>query len=198
MIKVKPYVFTFIFFFLLAGFSFAEDNPEGEVQKIVSGSNLLVQVYQEPDLSGKYVVSEEGILYFPLIEKIQADGLTLDQLRTKLVQELKRFIVNPHVTVQLSEEKGGVSSQRTTVLIFGEVRQQGAQEVPPDGTTLLHVLALSGGFSDVANPGRVHVVSMSDGKKITRYVNVGDILTGRREDLVVHRGDVVFVPESFF
>jgi len=78
------------------------------------------------------------------------------------------------------------------------VKQQGAQEVPPDGTTLLHVLALSGGFSDVANPGRVHVVSMSDGKKITRYVNVGDILTGRREDLVVHRGDVVFVPESFF
>jgi len=165
--------------------------------RIEAGSHLLIQVYQEPDLTGTYEVSEEGMVYFPLVEEIRAEGLTLEEFRLNLIQELKRFIVNPHITVQYEEEVQDLAAA-TAVLVLGNVRNQGAQEVPPNGTTLLRVIARSGGFSQLADPGRVSVVSVGNGERTTRYYNVHDILRGRKEDPMVNRGDIVFVPESFF
>jgi len=173
----------------------AQEGVRSEGQAIGVGSNLVIQVYQEPDLTGIYRVSEEGVVHFPLVEEVQAEGLTLTEFRTALIYKLQKFIVKPHVSIKFEEEMEVVED---TILILGKVRSQGAQEAPLGGSTLLNIIARAGGLVATADPGRVSVVRVRDGNKTTHYYNLRDILNGRKDDPEVKRGDIIYVPESFF
>jgi polysaccharide export outer membrane protein len=66
------------------------------------GDKLKIKVFDEPDLSGDFQIDEQGKIAFPLIGEIKASGLTLDQFRQSLIQQLQDgYIRTPRITADI-------------------------------------------------------------------------------------------------
>src|SRR5262245_56202808 len=65
---------------------------------------LTITVYGHADLSRDYPVGQDGVLPFPLLDRVQAAGLTTRALAAQLTERLEKdYLVNPHVIVTVKE-----------------------------------------------------------------------------------------------
>lgn len=87
------------------------------------------------------------------------------------------------------------------VFVFGEVRTPGALQVKmSENITILQAIAQAGGTTEDAAKTRV-IVKRKDpatGKEKEIKVNIKDIIKGKKPDLPLCEGDVVYVPETIF
>src|SRR5690348_18510241 len=60
---------------------------------------LAINFWKDKDLSADVVVRPDGRISLPLLNDVVAAGLTPDALREKLVQQAKRFVMDPTATV---------------------------------------------------------------------------------------------------
>jgi polysaccharide export outer membrane protein len=153
--------------------------PHGAyVYRLGPGDALNISVYEQPDLTGKYVIDGSGGLAFPLIGRVQAGGKTGDEVRNVIAVELNNgFLVNPKVTVQ-------VASYRP-YYILGEVGKPGSYPYV-EGLTVREAVAVAGGFSKIAHQDhiRVHHAGGTAGDSVDEtpddFVEPGDTLTVER------------------
>lgn len=118
-------------------------------QGLAAGDKLKLDVFREKDLSGEYVVNDEGNLSLPLVGSVKAAGKTLPDLRKEL-------------TVLLSE--GYVRDARITldvvsfrpIYILGEV-QKPREYSFAEGMSVFALVAKAGGFTYRANQGVAHI-----------------------------------------
>jgi polysaccharide biosynthesis/export protein len=136
-----------------------------------------ISVWKEPDLS------------LPLLNDVQAAGLTPTQLATQITTSLNKFLTNPQVTVIVS----AINSQR--IFILGEVSKPGAFPLLP-GMTILQGLSSAGGFTPYANVKKIYVLRQQNGKQEKDYFNYRDVIDGKQpgENLVLRAGDTIVVP----
>src|SRR6185295_7780201 len=81
---------------------------------------LLIQVFDQPDLGGKYTVETDGTFTFPMVGRVKAGALTLRGFERELKARLADgYFKNPQITVAIEQYR----SQR--VFVMGEVRQPG-------------------------------------------------------------------------
>ncbi|MGA7960369.1 MAG: polysaccharide biosynthesis/export family protein, partial [Candidatus Acidiferrales bacterium] len=125
----------------------------------------------------------------PLLNDVQAAGLTPDQLATKVTEELKKYVTNPQVTVIVT----AINSQR--VYILGEVTRPGAFPLLP-GMTVLQALSSAGGFTQFAKVKSIFVRRLQDGKESKYLFNYKDVIGGKRpeQDILLKAGDTIVVP----
>src|SRR5690606_24632757 len=99
-----------------------------------TGDMIRVSVYNQPDLSGDFVLDGEGRFYMPLIGSVKAEGQTPAKLERQLVGMLKPdFLVNPRVFIQVLNYR--------PYYLLGEVK--GTGEFPYiAGMTYLRAIAL--------------------------------------------------------
>jgi polysaccharide export outer membrane protein len=90
--------------------------------------------------------------------------------------------------------------QAIAVTVLGAVNSPGVHKLPVgDGATLLKAVALAGGLNERASKKGIQIKrSENDGSETVIKVNLGDILSGKKPDVVLREGDVVVVRESFF
>ncbi len=90
--------------------------------------------------------------------------------------------------------------QAIAVTVLGAVNTPGVHKLPVgDGATLLKAVALAGGLNERASKKGIQIKrSENDGTETVIKVNLGEILSGKRSDVVLREGDVVVVKESFF
>ncbi|HEX2695693.1 MAG TPA: polysaccharide biosynthesis/export family protein [Acidobacteriota bacterium] len=91
--------------------------------------------------------------------------------------------------------------QMINIFVFGEVRNPGALQVKMSKrTTLLQAIAQAGGPIEGAARGGVTIKrkDRKTGKEIKMKVNLKDVIKGKRPDIELLEGDVIFVPESIF
>jgi len=107
--------------------------------RIGPGDVLNLFVLGEENMNKTYTVSANGLITLPLLGNIQAEGLTVSQLDTKITELLaKDYLVDPQVTVEL------VKFRLQRVSIAGAVRQPGSYELTGD-SRVLNVLLTAGG-----------------------------------------------------
>jgi polysaccharide export outer membrane protein len=166
----------------MAGTTF---NRQGDY--IIGGTDQLsVKVFGEEKMSGPYTVAPTGVLSFPLIGFIQAEGLTSIQLEGKLQQALRPYIKSPRVTVVVT------SRDSYQVFFSGEVTRPGALKLE-NKTTLVQGLAAAGGLTKFASGRIVLLRHFADGQ-VQRYATTHQqLLSGknRLDRFVLERGDVV-------
>ena len=160
---------------------------------------LRIDVFNQPDLSGRYTVGTDGALSFPLIGRIAASGTTLRKFEQALTDSLAAgYLRNPRVSVTVEDYQ----SQR--VFIVGEVRQPGAYPLAGE-LRLLELLALAGSVTAsaaeqvvVVRAGTEGPVLPEDGAGVeTVRVELGALQNGDlSENLALRHGDTVFVPEA--
>jgi len=148
-----------------------------------------VAVWKEPDVSRVVPVRPDGKISLPLLNDMQAAGLTPAQLGAQITASLKKYVTDPQVTVIVT----AINSQRFYIL--GEVTRPGAFPLLP-GTTVLRGLSSAGGFTQFAKLKGVYVLRLEDGKQVKYPFNYKDVVSGKHpeQDIVLKAGDTIIVP----
>jgi polysaccharide biosynthesis/export protein len=150
---------------------------------------LDVNVWKEPDMTRSVPVRPDGKISLPLINDVQAAGLTPQQLASSLTEKLRKFLTDPQVTVIVTT----INSQR--VYVVGEVLRAGGFTLTP-GMTVLQVLANAGGFTTFANVKKIHVMRVVNGKHTEIPFNYREVIKGDNPDqnIKLEPGDTIVVP----
>lgn len=171
----------------------AEGNAPGAPDYLIGPQDLLkLDVFGVESLSKRSVrVNASGQIFLPLIGRVQAAGLTGEQLAADIAARLaKDYLQNPQVTIFIEE----FTSQRVTVV--GAVKNPGV--FPVKGrTTLLQAVASAGGSTNVADLGSVKILrTQPDGTRKTLDFDLGAIRDGQAPDPEIRGEDVVQVDTS--
>jgi polysaccharide biosynthesis/export protein len=150
---------------------------------------LRIDVWKEPEISRTTPVRPDGRISLPLLNDVQAAGLTPTQLANVITEGLRKFVTNPQVTVGVTE----INSRR--VYVTGEVLKPGAFPLQA-GMTVLQALTSSGGFTQFAKVKGIYVLRTEDGKQVKHPFNYKDVVSGKHPELniLIQPGDIIVVP----
>jgi polysaccharide export outer membrane protein len=150
---------------------------------------LSITVWHEPDLTNRVTVRPDGKIGIPLLNDVQASGLTPKQLQEQITEGLKKFVSGPQVSVVVQE----IHSQ--IVYITGAVARPG---VYPLGRplTVMEVLVRSGGLTEFAKSEEIQVLRKEGGKLRRLRFNYKQFAEGKnyQQDISLRSGDMIIVP----
>lgn len=159
----------------------AADVDGDTAYRLGSGDRIKVTVYGHEDLSGEFELDSEGTVAMPLIQDVQAGGLTVTELERAVTDKLSPdFLKHPRVSIEVLNYR--------PFYILGEVREPGSYPYV-NGMTLIKAVAMAGGYTYRARTSKV---------KITRPGNETQVEIQADPDTLVMPGDVIEVPERFF
>jgi polysaccharide biosynthesis/export protein len=150
---------------------------------------LTIDVWKEPEISRTVPVRRDGKISLPLLNDLQAAGLTPTQLGAEIVERLRPTIVHPQVTVIVAQ----MTSQR--IYILGQVTRGGAYPLVPE-MTVMQALSVAGGFTPYANVKKIHVIRSENGTEKMFPLNYKEVSSGRKTEQNIHLkpGDTIVVP----
>lgn len=157
--------------------------------KIGPQDMLQIDVWKEPEITRLVPVRPDGKISLPLLNDVQAAGLTPMELANVISDGLKKYINNPQVTVSVST----INSRR--VYVTGEVTKPGAFPLLPN-MTVLQALTSAGGFTQFAKIKSIYVLR-TDGAKQTKIpFNYKAVVGGKKpeDNIELQPGDTVVVP----
>src|ERR1700678_3766299 len=157
---------------------------------IIGAQDVLdISVWKEPEVSRVVPVRPDGKISLPLLNDVQAAGLTPSQLAAQITVSLKKYVTSPQVTVIVAT----INSQR--VYIIGEVLRPGAFPMLP-GMNVLQGLSSAGGFTQFAKTKSIYVLRMENGKQQKYPVNYKEVVSGKHpdQDILLKAGDTIVVP----
>jgi len=174
------------------GFSFAEniDNIDNENEYVIGPTDILeIQVWREPTLSRTVPVRPDGKITLPLLDDIQAAGLTPLQLKAKLEKALAKFINNPKVSVSVQEIKS------KKIYVLGQVNTPGEYPLRHN-MTVMQALSLAGGLAEWADAGNIVIIRNENGKQKRIKFNYKKVLKGKdlEKNIFLEPGDTIVVP----
>jgi len=129
---------------------------------IQPGDIIQIRVFNQPDMSTKAKVREDGKVSVPFLNDVVVAGQEPNALAKQLQAKLKEFINAPVVTVSLEE------ARPFSVAVMGELVKPGLYAVPPDAG-VLQALAAAGGFNQYASKDRIFVVRDSPDRARIRF-----------------------------
>ena len=147
---------------------------------------LLIHVWKEEAFTKTLPVRIDGKISLPLVDDIQAAGLTPLQLKEALTEKLKGFLESPTISVTVME------ANSFKVYISGEVKQPGVQNVRRE-LTLVKLIIMAGGFTEWANQKKILIIRKEKGAEKRITVNYTKIIEGEEPDVVIKSGDTIIV-----
>jgi polysaccharide export outer membrane protein len=148
---------------------------------------LDIQVWKNPELSRTVPVRPDGKVSLPLVNDIQAAGLTPTDLRDQLTTRLSEYLPSPEVAVIVRE----VHSVK--VAVVGAVKIPGRYEIKSP-TTVLELLAQAQGLTEFASRDRIVVLRQSGGTTTRIPFNYRKAGEGSDDNFFVRSGDIIVVP----
>jgi len=168
----------------------AESAAEAPADYIIGPEDVLSVVYwRDKDMTSEVAVRSDGKISLPLLNDVQAAGLTPKQLRDWLVEASKEYFEDPAVSV-------GVKLMNSRkVFITGEVHKPGPYPLVGP-TTVLELISLAGGLKDYADRKNILIVRNENGRQTSYLFNYKDVVSrknlGQNIELKPH--DTVIVP----
>lgn len=188
-------LFTASLFFMVVGVLFQSQAFSGEALEteppyiIGAGDVFKISVWKEPELSlDASMVRIDGKITFPLLDDIQALGITTMELKEVIEKRLASFVESPQVTVTLMDP----GSQKYYIL--GEVNNTGEYPILKK-LTILQAFSIAKGFTEWASKKEI-ILFRREGKteKIIR-VNYKDIIKGDfSNNVFIQADDTIVVP----
>lgn len=172
------------------GTASSSHNPTDLADYKIGPQDLLkIDVWKEDQLTRSVPVRPDGKITLPLLNDVQAAGLTPMELSRFIRDGLKKYLNEPQVTVTVAE----INSRR--IYVTGEVVRPGAYSLLPD-MTVLQALSTSGGFTQFARVKRIYVLRMENGKQVKHLFDYKEAISGKKaqDNLVLQPGDVIVVP----
>ncbi len=149
---------------------------------------LHIQVWKEADMTATLPVRPDGKISMPLLNDVQAAGLTPEKLAETLTEKLKKYIADPRVTVVVAQ----INSKR--IYLTGEVNKAGVMAMLPN-MTVLQALSTAG-LNQFAKTKGIYVLRMQNGKQEKLPVNYRKLVKGQdiEQNYLLQPGDTIVVP----
>jgi len=149
---------------------------------------LHVAVWKEADLTATLPVRPDGMISMPLLNDVQAAGLTPMQLAAVLTEKLKKYIATPRVTVVVTQMKP------ERIYVLGEVLRHEPISLQPN-MTMLQALATAG-FTPFANTKAIYLLRVENGQQQRIPFNYKQVMKGEAvaQNIVLKPGDTIVVP----
>ena len=82
--------------------SYLNSKKELEDYIIGVGDGLFIEFYPALELSGFFSVNEEGEVYLPRLNEVNASGLTTSELEELLEKNYSEFLIEPDIKVRIA------------------------------------------------------------------------------------------------
>ncbi|MBZ5667240.1 MAG: polysaccharide export protein [Acidobacteriia bacterium] len=167
----------------------AASSSQAAPEYVIGPEDVLhVAVWKEPDLTATLPVRPDGKISLPLLNDVQASGLTPQQLAGSLTEKLKKYIADPRVTVVVSQ----INSKR--IYLVGEVLHTGATPMLPN-MTVLQALS-NAGLNQFSNTKKIYVLRTENGKQQKLPVDYKRLVKGEKieQNYLLQPGDTIVVP----
>ena len=154
----------------------------GDSNKLGPNDRLRITVFGQPTLTGEYTLDGNGVLAFPLIGNVPANGVTTSQLQQAIAAKLKPdYMVNPNVSAEVIT--------RRPFYVIGEVQKPGNYSYVTS-LTAINAVAMAGGFTRRAKKNDFYIRRTSaDGQTVRVEAHSGTVL---------QPGDTLEVRERLF
>ena len=152
---------------------------------------LLINVWKNPELSVEIPVRSDGMISVPLIDDVQAEGLTPQELKQVISRELSEYIAAPDVTILVTQMNSRFVS------VVGEVQQDARIPLTRE-LRVLEAIAHVGGFSTFADRGDIRIVRRNaDGTEAEYRFDYNAYIRGKAPgtNIVLQPGDTIIVPD---
>ncbi len=152
-----------------------------------AGDMLRITVYDNPDLTTETRVTSDDTINFPLIGEVSVAGKSVPEAERMIASELGKqgFLRNPQVNILVTE----FLSQQVSIL--GNVTEP--KRIPLHReVSLTDALALAGGITQLGSDS-VSIISRGSGSASKKKLNLTEILNGKRADVMVSPGDIIYV-----
>jgi polysaccharide biosynthesis/export protein len=184
-------IIGFVFFQILATNALAQQQVSKTADYIIGVGDILdIVTWKEPDFSKEEIlVRLDGKISFPLLDDVQAAGLSPIRLKHAIEVRLKVYVASPSVTVSVRN----AASQRFYIL--GEVVHTGEYPLVKD-LTVLQAFALAGGFTEWASKKEIILFRRESGKEKVIRINYKDIIKGKdfSQNVSIQADDTIIVP----
>ena len=167
-----------------------EEKISMEDEYIIGPTDVLeIHVWREPDLSRTIPVRPDGKITLPLLNDVQASGLTPLELKAGIEKRLAEFVESPTVSVAVQE----IHSKN--IFVLGQVESPGQYPLQQD-LTVLQALSLAGGLAEWADKGDVVILRKENGKQSRIKFDYKNISKGKHleKNIVLQPGDTIIVP----
>jgi polysaccharide export outer membrane protein len=155
--------------------------PPAPTPKLEHGDRLRVTVFNEPQLSGEFVVDGAGAIAFPLVGQVQVTALEAQEVEQALTDRLKgRYLVNPKIVVEFLSLR--------PFYILGEIMKSGEYTYRP-GLNAVSAVAMAGGFTPRAATSYVLIRRANDNKEQEFPLD---------SSVPVYPGDMITIAERLF
>jgi len=181
------------------------DAPARATYVLGPDDQIVIHALDVPDISEKAQrVDQNGDLRLPMVGRIHAAGMTLEEFEAELTKKLKVYLQDPDVTVTVTEVR------KEPVSVLGAVSSSGVQQLTGP-KTLIEVLSQAGGVSADAGPtvrvtrrresGGIplpEAVEDPTGRFSTVEINVRALLEARspEKNIAIQPFDVISVPRA--
>jgi polysaccharide export outer membrane protein len=127
-----------------------------------------------------YLVNYDSTITLPLIGRTNIVGLTRLEAAKRLEQEYGKFVINPIIEVNIVS---------LAVTVLGEVTTPGKILLDKENTTLVDVIALSGGIKETGKKNRIKIIRGSE----VIMVDLRDINALNNNAIKIQDGDIVYL-----
>jgi polysaccharide export outer membrane protein len=162
---------------------------------LVTGDVIEIKVFQEDELNTKARVEANGTINMALLGTLKVGGKSVEETQEMVLKALQKdFIYNPQVTISV------IDFAKRRFAILGQVMKPGFLEMPPNQkVTLLQAIAMAGGYTQIANPSKVAVKRIVDGKEKVINLNAKEMAQNPElKNFDLEPDDTVTVYESKF
>ncbi len=183
-----PCQFKFYFLCLLMFFQATVTATE-YTYTVNAGDILEISVWKEEELQRELRVLPDGHISFPLVGDINISGLTLNQVKGKLVEKLSEYISDPVVNISVKSVEGNI------VYVIGQVKQPG-QFIMYQPLDVMQVLSLAGGLTAFAKANDILILRRDEKGADALKFEYGELEDGDNldENYMLKSGDVIVVP----
>jgi protein involved in polysaccharide export with SLBB domain len=164
---------------------------------LLPGELIQIKVFQEPDLDTAVRIPGDGRVNFPLIGDVALSGQSVQQATRVIRDRLQaRFLVNPQVSIAVLEPA------KRLFTVLGQVQRPGTYRFPAteqQNLDLLQVIGIAGGYTRLADSGRITVKRRIDGSEKIFRLDGKRLARGESgEPFSIISGDVITVGERLF
>jgi polysaccharide export outer membrane protein len=150
---------------------------------------LVIVFWRDEKMGGEVVVRPDGRISQPLLNDVDAAGLTPEQLRVAIDKAATKFVAEPNATVVVKT----INSRK--VHIVGNVLRPNTYPLTGD-MNVLQPIALAGGLQEYADAKNITIIRKESGKDRPLKFNFKDVSRGKnlQQNVQLKPGDTVVVP----
>lgn len=130
------------------------------------------------------LVTQNGTVRLPLIGKQKISGMTEDQAASYLIEQYKKYVRNPYVTVEMTNQR---------IFVLGEVKQPGVVPVVNGTMNLVEAIARSSDLTDYADRTNIKIIRGDLRKPQVRVIDLTHLSAIGLTSLYLKPNDIVYV-----